>query len=231
MQYNAEKNKHCKFIVAQLPEKVEEDTTAYKAGYKTICEIGEERIRRAGKKVLKEMEEKREALRLEQEKQKQAKDGSASLFASADAPDISTGDDEPFKLDVGFRVLKLDDTNMKDVYYAPDDFHQGMLAGLESNIKEDRTDLDLLFSCLLEWGLPLSGSYHSEVIDGCTVHIYDELIACFDKNIPESVIRTIARRQPAHVVFRDSGFADSPSKINVTEIFKELAPDTSVKVL
>ncbi len=233
MQLNAEDGGKRKFIMVQLPELCDEKSEAYKAGYTNICEIGKERIRRAGKKVLKEMEEKREALRLEQEKQaKDGKDaGSASLFASVDAPNISAGDDEPFKLDVGFRVLKLDDTNMKDVYYAPDDFHQETLDGLESNIKEDRTDLDLLFSCLLEWGLPLSGSYHAETIDGCTVHSYDEIMACFDENIPETVIRTIARRQPAHVVFRDSGFADSPSKINVTQIFKELAPDTSVKVL
>ena len=137
------------------------------------------------------------------------------------------------KFDGGFRVLKLDDTNMKDVYYAPADYEQNVLDLLESNIKEDRTDLDLLFGCLLEWGLPLSLPYQSEDIEGCTVHNYNDgdLIACFDENIPDSVIKTIAKRQPLRAVFRDSSFASSPSKINVTQIFKELAPDTSVKVL
>lgn len=137
------------------------------------------------------------------------------------------------KFDGGFRVLKLDDTNMKDVYYAPADYEQNVLDLLESNIKEDRTDLDLLFGCLLEWGLPLSLPYQSEDIEGCTVHNYNDgdLIACFDENIPDSVIKTIAKRQPLRAVFRDSSFAGSPAKINVTQIFKELAPDTSVKVL
>ena len=137
------------------------------------------------------------------------------------------------KFDGGFRVLKLDDTNMKDVYYAPADYEQNVLDLLESNIKDDRTDLDLLFGCLLEWGLPLSLPYKSEKIDGCTVHNYNDgdLIACFDENIPDSVIKAIAKRQPLRAVFRDSSFVSSPAKINVTQIFKELAPDTSVKVL
>ena len=137
------------------------------------------------------------------------------------------------KFDGGFRVLKLDDTNMKDVYYAPADYQQNLLDMLESNIKEDRTDLDLLFGCLLEWGLPLSLPYQSESIDGCTVNNYNDgdLIACFDENIPDSVIKAIAKRQPLRAVFRDSSFTGSPAKINVTQIFKELAPDTSVKVL
>ena len=130
-------------------------------------------------------------------------------------------------LDIGFRVLKLDDTNMKDVYYAPDDYDQGMLAGLESNIKDDRTDLDLLFGCLIDWGLPLSLPYKSEQIDGCTVHTYNDgdLIACFDTNIPESVVKEIAQRKPLRAVFRASGFASSPEKINVFEIFKLYMPE------
>lgn len=130
-------------------------------------------------------------------------------------------------LDIGFRVLKLDDTNMKDVYYAPDDYDQGMLAGLESNIKDDRTDLDLLFGCLIDWGLPLSLPYKSEQIDGCTVHTYNDgdLIACFDANISESVVKEIAKRKPLRAVFRDSGFASSPEKINVFEIFKLYMPE------
>lgn len=191
MQLNAEDGGHRKFIMVQLPEKCDETSEAYKAGYKNICEIGKERIRRAGEKI------------------------------KAESP-TTTQD-----LDIGFRVLKLDDTNMKDVYYAADDYSQDMIAGLESNIKDDRTDLDLLFGCLIDWGLPLSLPYRSEQIDGCTVHTYNggDLIACFDANIPESVVKTIAKRKPLRAVFRDSGFASSPEKINVFEIFKLYMPE------
>ena len=191
MQLNAEDGGHRKFIMVQLPEKCDETSEAYKAGYKNICEIGKERIRRAGEKI------------------------------KAESP-MTTQD-----LDIGFRVLKLDDTNMKDVYYVADDYSQDMIAGLESNIKDDRTDLDLLFGCLIDWGLPLSLPYRSEQMDGCTVHTYNggDLIACFDANIPESVVKTIAKRKPLRAVFRDSGFASSPEKINVFEIFKLYMPE------
>ena len=137
------------------------------------------------------------------------------------------------KLDVGFRVFKSDTTNMQNIYYTAGDYSQRMLEMLQSNIKEDRTDLDLLFGCLLEWGLPLSLPYTSEQIDGCTVHNYNDgdLIACFDENIPDSVIKAIAKKQPLRAVFRDSSFADSPSKINVDEIFKLTASNTRVKVI
>lgn len=143
----------------------------------------------------------------------------------------SDNPDKPF--DGGFRVFKLDDTNMTDVYYSAGEYTQDLLSQLESNIKPDRTDLDLLFGCLLEWGLPLSMPYTSEKIEDCTVHTYNDgdLIACFDENIPDTVIKEIAKRQPLRAVFRDSSFADSPAKINVGEIFKMLAPDTRVKVL
>ena len=136
-------------------------------------------------------------------------------------------------LDVGFRVLKLDSTNVKDVYYSADEYSQGILSGLESNIKEDRTDMDLLFGCLLEWGLPLSLSHASEEIDGVLVHTINDgdLIACFAQNISEVVVKEIAKRQPLRAVFRDNSFANSPAKINVEEIFKLMAPNTSVKVL
>lgn len=135
--------------------------------------------------------------------------------------------------DDGFRVLKVADSNMKDVYFSPAETEQTLLTMLESNIKPDRTDLDLLFGCLLDWGLKLSLPYNSEQIEGCTVHNYNDgdLIACFDENIPESVIKEIAKQQPLRVVFRDSCFKDSPTKINVGEIFKLLAPDTSIKVI
>ena len=197
IQLNADDNSHRKFIMVQIPEKCEEKSEAFKAGYKNICEIGKERIRRAGVKIKKEHP-------------------------------LTTQD-----LDTGFRVFKLDDSNMNNVYYAAGDYTQGLLTMLESNVKSDRTDLDLLFGCLLEWGLPLSMPYKSEKINGCTVHTYNEgdLIACFDENIPDIVIKEIARRQPLRAVFRDSSFDDSPAKINVGEIFKMLAPDTRVKVL
>ena len=137
------------------------------------------------------------------------------------------------ELDIGFRVFKLDESNMNDVYYAAGEYTQDMLTMLESNVKPDRTDLDLLFGCLLEWGLPLSMPYNSEKIEGCTVHTYNDgdLIACFDKNIPDTVIKEIARLQPLRAVFRDNSFKNSPAKINVGEIFKMLAPDTRVKII
>lgn len=135
--------------------------------------------------------------------------------------------------DFGVRVFKIDESNMKDVYFSADEMSQNLLTMLESNIKEDRTDLDLLFGCLLEWSLPLSLPYTSEILDGCTVHTYNggDLAACFNENIPENVIREIAGKKPKRAVFRDSSFADSPSKINVGEIFKRLSPDTRIKVL
>ena len=199
MQLNAEDGGHRKFIMVQLPEKCDEASEAYKAGYKNICEIGKERIRRAGEKILKEQ--------------------LANNNSTLNSPNS--------KLDIGFRVLKLDSTNMKDVYYAPCDYDQDFLHQLESNIKDDRTDLDLLFGCLIDWGLPLSLPYKSEQIDGCTVHTYNDgdLIACFDANVPESVVKEIAQRKPLRAVFRDSGFESSPEKINMFEIFKLYMPE------
>lgn len=194
MQLNAEDGGNRKFIMVQLPEPCDEKSEAFKAGYKNICEIGKERIRRAGKKIKEE-----------------------------------TGAD----IDYGFRVLKLDDSNMRDVYYSAVEYDQELLALMESNVKPDRSDLDLLFGCLLEWGLPLSMPYTSEKIDGFTVHTYNDgdLIACFDENISDTVVKAIAKRQPLRAVFRDSGFKNSPAKINVGEIFKLFAPDTRVKVI
>lgn len=197
MQLNAEDGGHRKFIMVQLPEVCDEKSEAYKAGYKNICEIGKERIRRAGEKI------------------------------KADNP-LTTQD-----LDIGFRVFKVDSSNMNDVYYSAAEYSQDMLVNLEVNIKPDRTDLDLLFGCLLDWGLPISLPYTSEQIENCTVHTYNDgdLVACFDENIPESVIKEIAKRKSLRAVFRDAGFGSSPEKINVTEIFKMLAPDTDVKVI
>ena len=255
MQLNAEDGGHRKFIMVQLPEKCDEASEAYKAGYKNICEIGKERIRRAGEKIKSEIDvvhkdDYAALVQSQQSNDQKVMTGFDSLKSSGvltekgytykgkDTKDISciTYSAEnpndfyrfhPNALDIGFRVLKLDDTNMKDVYYAPDDYDQNMLAGLESNIKDDRTDLDLLFGCLIDWGLPLSLPYKSEKIDGCTVHTYNDgdLIACFDANIPESVVKEIAKRKPLRAVFRDSGFASSPEKINVFEIFKLYMPE------
>ena len=229
MQLNAEDGGHRKFIMVQLPEKCDESSEAYKAGYKNICEIGKERIRRAGEKISKANDELKDIPLLKDEK-----DAKLFLDIAQNGPEAVERTKSAFErvdasyfLDVGFRVLKLDGTNMKDVYYAPDDYDQGMIAALESNIKEDRTDLDLLFGCLIDWGLPLSLPYKSEQIDGCTVHTYNDgdLIACFDANIPESVVKEIAKRKPLRAVFRDSGFASSPEKINVFEIFKLYMPE------
>ena len=137
------------------------------------------------------------------------------------------------KLDIGFRVLKVDSTNMKDIYYSANEYEQSKLDEFISNIKDDRTDLDLLYGVLLDWGLPISLKHDIEEIDGVTVHTVDQgsLIACFADHVPESVVREIAKRQPLRVVFRDSSFASSPEKINVEEIFKLLAPNTSVRVI
>lgn len=197
MQMNASDGGNRRFIMVQLPELIDEKETAYKQGYRTICQIGKERIRRAGAKVVEDN----------------------PMFKD--------------KLDVGFRVLKVDETNMNDVYYSPAEYSQNLLSMLESNVKSDRTELDLLFGCLLEWGLPLSMPYRTENIEGSDIHIYNDgdLIACFSDNIQENVIRKIADKKPLRAVFRDSSFMNSPSKINVTEIFKLISPDTTIKVI
>lgn len=199
MQLNAQDGGNRKFIMVQLPEKTDKTSQAYKAGYKNICEIGKERIRRAGKKIFEENKDK---------------EGIENL-------------------DIGFRVLKLDDTNMRDIYYSPSEYSQDLLFKLDSNVKSDRSDLDLLFGCLLEWGLSLSLPYTCENIEGCAIHNYNDgdLIACFDENISENAVIQIAKQRPLRAVFRDTSFANSPSKINIKEIFKLLSPNTRVKVI
>jgi len=208
MQLNAEDGGNRKFIMVQLPEETDPNSEAYKAGYKNICEIGKERIRRAGKKIEEELK---------------AKSKEGDLFAEK----------ERKPLDTGFRVLKVDSTNMKDVYYSPSQYNQQMLLELESNIKEDRSDIDLLYGVLLDWGVPLSLPHVTEKIGGKNVHFVNDadLVACFEENVPEEVIREIASRKPLRVVFRDSSFRNSPDKINVTEIFKTLSPKTTIKVI
>lgn len=197
MQLNAEDGGKRKFIMVQLPEKTDEKSEAFKAGYKNICEIGKERIRRAGEKIKEE----------------------AGL----------NGQD----LDIGFRVLKLDSSNMKDIYYSADEYDQGMLENMQSNTKEDRTDLDLLFGCLVDWGLELDKPYTIKKINGHKVHIYNDgdLVACFEKDLDMKTIDEIAKLQALRVVFCDNSFVDSATKINVAEHFKMIAPDTDIKVI
>ncbi|WP_432775636.1 site-specific DNA-methyltransferase [Brevibacillus gelatini] len=194
MQHNVDREDNIRFILIQLQEETPEGSEAYKAGYKNICEIGKERIRRAAKKIKEE-----------------------------------TGAD----IDYGFRVFRVDSSNMKDVYYTPDNLKQGDLFDLTSNIKEDRTGEDLLIQVMLELGLELSLPMETKQMEGKTVHYVagNSLIACFDDNVPESVIKQIAAEQPLRVVFRDSSFEDDSARINVEELFKMLSPGTEIQVL
>lgn len=193
MRLNLEDQGKRKYIMVQLPEKVDKN----KAGFKNICELGKQRIRNAGEKIKEE----------------------AGL----------NGQD----LDIGFRVLKLDSSNMKDIYYSADEYDQGMLENMQSNTKEDRTDLDLLFGCLVDWGLELDKPYTTKVINGHKVHIYNDgdLVACFEKDLDMKTIDEIAKLEPLRVVFCDNSFVDSATKINVAEHFKMIAPDTDIKVI
>lgn len=208
MKMNAEKERKNKFIMVQLPEQVND--AKKNADYATICEIGKERIRRAGAKI--------------EEEQKVKNNG---LFA-----------DEAKPLDTGFRVFKVDTTNMKEVYYAAGAITQKDLFDMEDNIKGERKDIDLLYGALLDWGIELSYPHTTEKIEGCNVHTVNapltdeiDLIACFDKEVSEAVIRTIAIRKPMRALFRDHSFTNSANKINVFEIFKAISPDTTVKVI
>ena len=197
MQLNAEDNGNRKFICVQLPETTSEDSEAYKAGYKNICEIGKERIRRAGKKIKEESGEK-------------AKD-----------------------LDIGFRVLKLAESNMNDVYYKPADIDQGFLDKLDTNIKRDRTPMDLLFQVMLECDLELSSKIEEREINGKKVFFVNdkELVACFDKNIDEATITEIAKLKPYYFIIRDSSLADDNVADNFEQLWNAYSKDTIRKVL
>ena len=186
MQLNAEDGGNRKFIMVQWPEETDEKSEAYKAGYKNICEIGKERIRRAGKKIKEEHPE--------------AKD-----------------------LDIGFRVFKCDESNYKEVAFAPKDYNQDQLDLFVDNIKADRTDLDLLFDCMLRWGVTLDLPMTKTKVDGCTIHNVNEggLVACFDGRVTENVIDAIAAMYPVKVVFRDSSFEEAAQKMNLFELFKQ----------
>ena len=186
---NCKPNNRIQFILVQIPEPLNNPQ------YKNICEIGKERIRRAGKKILEEQK---------------AKQG-----------DLFSDDKKP--LDVGFRVFKCADSNMKDVYYTPADYSQQLLLELEDNIKDDRNDLDLLFGCMLDWGVTLDLPMRTEKVDGVTIHIVNDgdLVACFDHSIPETAIDHIASLLPMRVVLRDSCFSEAKEKMNFFEIFKQ----------
>lgn len=176
-----------RYIAVQLQEETSKDSEAYKAGYKNICEIGKERIRRAGKKIKEEHPEAQD-------------------------------------LDIGFRVLKCDESNMKDVYFSPKELQQGMLDFMEDNIKDDRSDLDLLFDCMLRWGVELSLPMTTTQVDGCTIHNVNDgdLLACFAGTITDKVISAIAAQHPLRIVFRDSSFTSASQKMNLFEQFKQL---------
>lgn len=185
MQVNAKKNKSCKYILVQLPELVSE--TKKDLGYKNICEIGEERIRRAGKKIKEE-----------------------SPLTTAD-------------LDTGFRVFRLDEGNYEDVKRSPKEFKQDQLDLFLNNIKTDRNDLDLLFGCMLDWGVQLSLPMTQEVVDGKTIYTVNDgdLVACFAENVSEDVVKAMADKMPLRVIFRDNCFAQDADKINIYETFKQ----------
>lgn len=197
MQLNAEDGGKRKFIMVQLPEETDEKSEAYKAGYQNICEIGKERIRRAGAKIKEE----------------------AGLTAQ--------------NLDVGFRVLKCDTSNMKDVYYSPSDFDRNLLDLMADNIKEDRTPEDLLFQVMLDLGVTLSSKIEKNIIAGKKVFDVADgfLIACFDKDVNEETIKAIAQKQPYYFVMRDSSLANDSVATNFEQIFATYSPDTVRKVL
>ena len=197
MQLNAEDGGRRKFIMVQLPEATDEKSEAYKAGYKNICEIGKERIRRAGKKI------------------------------KEDSP-LTTQD-----LDTGFRVLKCDTSNMKEVYYNPAEYEASLFSRLEDNIKEDRTPEDLLFQVMLDLGVLLSGKIEETTIAGKKVFNVEDnyLIACFDSDVTEDTIKAIAKQKPYYFVMRDSSMANDSVATNFDQIFATYSPDTVRKVL
>ena len=197
MQLNAEDGGHRKFIMVQLPEQTDEKSEAYKAGYKTICEIGEERICRAGKKI-------------------------------KDESPLTTTD-----LDIGFRVFKVDSSNMEDVYYRPADYNQGQMELFADNINPDRTPEDLLFQVMLDLGILLSSDIQETEIAGKKVFSVADgyLIACFDKDVTEEAVKAIAQKQPVYAVFRDSSMASDSVATNFEQIFETYSPRTQRKVL
>ena len=203
MQLNAEDGGNRKFIMVQLPEKCDEKSEAFKAGYKNICEIGKERIRRAGKKILDEQKDKTDLI------------------------------NKPAPLDIGFRVLKLDSSNMQDVFYNPAAMTQDLLATTIDNVKPDRTPMDLLYQIMLELGVQLSAKIEEKETCGKKYYVVNEneIIACFDDNLNNDVITEIAKQQPLYAVFKDKSFATDSVGINNEQLFKTYSPTTEVKVI
>ena len=204
MNLNAEDDGNRQFIMVQLPEATAEDSEAYKAGYKDICEIGKERIRRAGAQIQAEWQAK--MTQRERERENNA------------APNTGIP-----TLDTGFRVFRLDSSNYEDVSRPPKNYTQTTLDLFEDNIKPNRTDLDLLFGAMLAWGVTLDLPMTSETVDGCTIHTVNngDLVACFSPGITEKVVSAIAAKHPLRVLFRDSCFTQDSQKINLYEQFKQ----------
>ena len=236
MQLNAEDGGHRKFIMVQLPEATVEKSEAYKAGYKTICEIGKERIRRAGQKI---QEERLEAIALSKHEWDQTTfyaEHKEECDRLGHLPDEYFAKEHP-PIDTGFRVLKCDTSNMKEVYYNPAEYEASLFSSLEDNIKEDRTPEDLLFQVMLDLGILLSSKIQvrSEKVGMRSYSYFDVeegfLIACFDKNIDEEVITAIAKQKPYYFVMRDSSMANDSVATNFDQIFATYSPDTVRKVL
>lgn len=235
MQLNAEDGGNRKFIMVQLPELTDEKSEAYKAGYKNICEIGKERIRRAGAKIKEQNDKLKDTIYLKN-------DDDINLFTKAANKGIKEIDkiknsfskiDESRDLDLGFRVLKCDSSNMKDVYYNPADYTTSLFDTLEDNIKDDRTPEDLLFQVMLDLGVLLSSKIVETVIGGKKVfNVADNyLIACFDKDVTDETITEIAKKKPYYFVMRDSSMANDSVATNFDQIFATYSPDTVRKVL
>ena len=216
MQLNAEDGGNRKFIMVQLPEETDEKSEAYKAGYKNICEIGKERIRRAGNKILEE-----------------ATQETVDIAKYGESYEVDEIMNKHKNLDVGFRVLKCDSSNMKEVYYNPAEYEQSLFSRLEDNIKEDRTPEDLLFQVMLDLGVLLSSKIEETTIAGKKVFNVEDnyLIACFDDNVTEEVITEIAKQKPYYFVMRDSSMANDSVATNFEQIFATYSPDTVRKVL
>ncbi|WP_087414843.1 site-specific DNA-methyltransferase [Butyricicoccus pullicaecorum] len=235
MKYNAEKGTNCKFIMVQVPEETDKKSEAYKSGYKTICEIGKERIRRAGAKIREENEKKKNMILLENEKDAQlffdiAKHGKDAVERTKSAFKQVDGS---YLIDTGFRVLKCDTSNMKDVYYNPADYEADLFDMMTDNIKEDRTPEDLLFQIMLDLGIELSSKIEETVVAGKKVFDVADgfLIACFDANVTDETIKAIAQKQPYYFVMRDSSLANDCVATNFEQIFATYSPDTVRKVL
>lgn len=240
MQLNAEDGGHRKFIMVQLPEETDEKSEAYKAGYKNICEIGKERIRRAGKKMKENLEQNGTDIRY---LHKELKSAPIKNICGFDVPVVparwgSADETEENKaiaesLDIGFRVLKCDSSNMKDVYYNPAEYEQSIFSSLEDNIKENRTPEDLLFQVMLDLGVLLSSKIEETTIAGKKVFNVEDnyLIACFDSNVSEETIKAIAKQKPYYFVMRDSSMANDSVATNFEQIFATYSPDTVRKVI